>query len=91
MKEETGSALYLATARPLAALRVRASRSGNPTPSAQANLARALDLRSARLPSASLRLARRVGCPSLAFDCASIRPRRGRSPFKVCPSAVDVW
>ena len=33
---------------------------------------------------------RRVDCPSLAFDGASIRPRRGRSPFKVCSSAVDV-
>ena len=56
-------------ARPLAALRVRASRSGNPTPTARANLARAhcssdrlrrlgfasadTDLRSARLPSES--------------------------------------
>ena len=29
-------------------------------------------------------------CPSLAFDCAFSSPRRGRSPFKVCPSAVDV-
>ena len=26
---------------------------------------------------------RRVGCSPLAFDCALIRPRRGRSPFKV--------
>ena len=33
---------------------------------------------------------RRVGCPSVAFDCAFISPRRGRSLFKVCSSAVDV-
>ena len=33
---------------------------------------------------------RRVGCPSFAFDCAFSSPRRGRSLFKVCSSAVDV-
>ena len=33
---------------------------------------------------------RRVGCSPLAFDCALIRPRRGRSPFKVVSSSVDV-
>ena len=95
MRPTFSSRTRLSAARPLAALRVRASRSGNPTPSARANLA--VRLRR-RFPSIfdlrcilafghdcmwNYRIRQTFAVPNhVVFSCVGRRPGRGRSPLK---------